>query len=109
MSMLEHGQESYQSQSLAENFGECINEYSQLLFALSEENCQAVSLKQISVEKVLDGYGRLKVWGQQNKATLPASTRGSLDDVLRHDDGLHRSVAQILNRLIHQIEAGTWL
>ncbi|KAH7174588.1 uncharacterized protein B0J16DRAFT_348844 [Fusarium flagelliforme] len=105
MSSSEHGQESYQSQSLAETFGTCINEYSQLLFALADENCQAVKLKQISIEKVLDGYGRLKVWGEQNRATLPASTRGSLDDVLRHDDGLNRNVVQILNRLIHQIEA----
>lgn len=106
MSSSENEQETAQSRSLAELFGSSINEYSKLLLALGDEDCQVVKLQQISVEKALDGYGRLKVWGEQNRATVHASTRGSLNDALRRDDSLRRNVAQILNLLIHQLEAG---
>ncbi|RBR25764.1 uncharacterized protein FIESC28_01446 [Fusarium coffeatum] len=93
------------SHSLTELFGNCINEYSRFLLALGSEDCQVVKLKQINIEKALDGYGRLKVWGEQNRATISASTRGSLDDTLRHDDTLKKNVAQIFNLLTHQLEA----
>jgi len=106
MSPSEDDQETPRSHSLASLFQTCINEYSQFLLALGEENCQVVKLKQISVERVLDGYGRLKVWGEQNRATLSASNRVSLDDALRRDDALKKNVAQALNLLIHQIQAG---
>ncbi|CAG7559856.1 unnamed protein product [Fusarium equiseti] len=105
MSPSEEGQENPRSHSLANLFRTCINEYSRFLLALGEEDCQVVKLKQISVERVLDGYGRLKVWGEQNRATLSASNRVSLDDALRRDDALKKNVAQVLNLLIHQIQA----
>jgi hypothetical protein len=109
MSLSEHDQGSLESLSIAELFESCIDKYSRLLLALGDEDCRAVKLKQVSIEKALDEYGRLKVWGEQSRATLPASTRGSLDDALRRDDGLKRNVAQILGHLIHQLGAGTHL
>ncbi|KAJ4111334.1 hypothetical protein NW768_011909 [Fusarium equiseti] len=105
MSSSEDDREVARSHSLADLFGNCINEYSRLLLVLGGEDCQVVKLKQISIEKALDGYGRLKIWGEQNRATLSASTRGSLDDTLRRDDTLKKNVAQIFNLLTHQLEA----
>ena len=106
MSPSEDEQEIPRSQSLANLFQTCINQYSQLLLALGEEDCQVVKLKQISVERVLDGYGRLKVWGEQNRATLSASNRDSLDYALHDDVTLKNNVAQVFNLLIYQIQTG---
>lgn len=109
MSSSRNDQAPSRSQSLAELFRSSIDDYSELLLALGDEDCDVVKLQQISVENALDGYGRLKVWGEQNGATLSSSARDSLDDILRRDDTLKNNVAKILNLLIHQLEAGrTW-
>lgn len=85
--------------SLSELYLECIQSFQRFLLALSEEDCRVIYLGQVNLSKVLEEYGRTKIWGDQAKADLPARARGSLDDTLRHDDELKLLVQAILMRL----------
>ncbi|KAM7210735.1 C2H2 type zinc finger domain protein [Rhypophila decipiens] len=85
--------------ALAESFMDCVQLFARFLLALGEHKCRAICLGQVDVQKVLDEYGRFKIWGEQSKADLPARARGSLDDTLRHDDELKQVVRDIFMRL----------
>ncbi|KAJ5773290.1 C2H2 type zinc finger domain protein [Penicillium paradoxum] len=84
---------------LSESYLECIQSFGLFVQALSEDDCRVVHLEQIQLSEILEGYGRIKIWGDQSKAELPARARGSLDDTLRHDDELRSLVQGILTRL----------
>jgi hypothetical protein len=58
--------------------------------------------------KVLNVYGRLRIWGEETRAILPPSSRGSLDDVLRKDPKLRGIAMRILQRLKRKVELGMW-
>src|SRR6186713_1260344 len=45
-----------------------------------------------SLETQSKEYGRLRAWGEETRAVLPAASRGSLDDTLRKDPELKRTV-----------------
>lgn len=66
-------------------------------------------LEQVDLHEVSSEYGRLKIWGEQTKAYLPARARGSLDDVLRNDEALSGVVREILSRVNALLGAGKWL
>lgn len=85
--------------SLSEWFGNCMQTFREFLLALGDDNCHSILLKQVDISEVLGEYGRAKIWGEQSKADLPARARGSLDDVLRHDDNLRQLVQGIFARL----------
>ena len=85
--------------SLSELYLECKVSFVNLVLALSEEKCKVIFLRQIDLPEILDQYGRTKIWGDQTKADLPATARGSLDDTLRHDNELRSLVQAILVRL----------
>lgn len=85
--------------SLSELFGTCMDAFRKLLLALGEEDCRVVRLEQVHLPAILEEYGRAKIWGDQTKADLPARTRGSLDDTLRHDDDLKQLVRGVFMRL----------
>ncbi|KAJ5184564.1 hypothetical protein N7472_009404 [Penicillium cf. griseofulvum] len=73
--------------------------FGEFILALSEKDCRVICLGQVHLAKILEEYGRTKVWGDQTKAELPARARGSLDDTLRHDVELKYLVQAILMRL----------
>lgn len=83
--------------------------YKRFLLVLNRENCRVVHLQQLNVPKILEEYGRLKIWGEQTRATLPENARGSLDDTLRNDTGLKEVVFDILRQLGAQLGQGSYL
>lgn len=87
------------SSSLSELNLKCIQSFEEFILALSAKDCRVICLEQVHLSKILEEYGRTKVWGDQTKAELPARARGSLDDTLRHDVELKYLVQAILIRL----------
>ncbi|KAK0711815.1 hypothetical protein B0H67DRAFT_669412 [Lasiosphaeris hirsuta] len=85
--------------TVSELFLQCIDSFSAVLVALSARDCLAIRLGQVSNESFLEQFNKLRVWGDQTSATLPAQARGSLDDTLRHDSELKDVVLGILLRL----------
>jgi hypothetical protein len=58
--------------------------------------------------RALDVYGRLRIWGEETRAILPSSSRGSLDDALRKDHKLKGIATRTLHRLKRKLELGRW-
>ena len=83
-----------------------IEAFAAFLVALSDRNCRAVCLEQVSLIKLSEEYGRVKVWGDQTRADLPERARGSLDDTLRHDAQLKKLVQDIIWRLEGLLKQG---
>ncbi len=94
--------------TLSELFVQSIRSFGELLLVLQKESHQTVRVEQVNVASVLEEYGRLKIWGDQTKADLPAKARGSLDDTLRHDGELKDVVLGILLRLRALLNQGDW-
>ncbi|KAM0346235.1 hypothetical protein ACHAPU_005661 [Fusarium lateritium] len=104
MSPSETDEAGLEGSSLADLFQHCVDTYSRLLLALADESYQVATSSQVNAEKALNEYGRLKVWGEQSRATLPDPARGSLGDTLRHDETLKNNVAEIFLLLSRQLE-----
>ncbi|KAI0538723.1 hypothetical protein GGR58DRAFT_467145 [Xylaria digitata] len=85
--------------SLAQLYFGCINSFSKFILALSEPDCDVICRDEAQLPQIFEEYGRTKIWGDQNKADLPDRARGSLDDILRHDNDLKSLVCGILQRL----------
>ncbi|KAI3318819.1 hypothetical protein HD806DRAFT_511072 [Xylariaceae sp. AK1471] len=95
------------SPSLAELYFECIDSFAKFVLALSEPDCDAICRDEVRLPQIFEEYGRTKIWGDQSKADLPARVRGSLDDILRHDNDLKSLVRGILQRLKVLLEQAT--
>jgi len=76
-----------------------ISAFGKLCVALGQDLCLASRLGHVDPMSVSNEYGRLKIWGDEAKADLPALAKGSLDDTLRHDCELLDLVLGILDRL----------
>jgi hypothetical protein len=92
--------------SLSKAFADCLTSYKKLLFALNAEDCGVVRLEQVNVTRILEEFGRVKIWGDQSRANLPPRARGSLDDTLRKDSELQDTVGGILSRLRWCLDQG---
>ena len=84
-------------------FSKCLDSYRQFILALNHENCRAVCLQQVELPAILNEYGRLKIWGDQTRASLPEKSPGSLDDTLKNESSLKDVVLNILRRLQAQL------
>jgi hypothetical protein len=60
------------------------------------------------LSRALNVYGRLRIWGEETRAILPSSSRGSLDDALRKDPKLKGIATRTLQRLKRKLELGRW-
>ena len=78
------------------NYNKCFTDTSRLL-AGGKHEVQNVDKDIISA--CLDVLARLKVWGDESKAELPAVTRGSLDDVLKNEFRMRGVVLRNLSRI----------
>ncbi|KAI1822191.1 hypothetical protein F4861DRAFT_410031 [Xylaria intraflava] len=85
--------------SLAVSYSDCINSFAKFVLTLSESDCDVIRRDEVQITQIFEEYGRIKIWADQSKADLPATARGSLDDILRHDDELKSLVRDILQRL----------
>jgi hypothetical protein len=61
-----------------------------------------------NLASALNIYGRLRIWGEETRAILPSSSRGSLDDALRKDPKLKGIATRTLQRLKRKLELGRW-
>lgn len=93
---------------ISTSYTECLERYRQFLTLLGRESCRVVRLGQVDVTKTLEEYGRLRTWGEETRAALPAGARGSLDGTLRHDDVLKDVAIRTLNKIERQVRAGKW-
>jgi hypothetical protein len=92
--------------ALAVTYLRCLELYQNLLHLLGMENCRVACLKQVNVSKVLEEYGRFRIWGEQTRAAIPEKTRGSLDETLRNDERLKSAVSSILGQLFRHLQMG---
>lgn len=93
-------------ESLSTVFTDCLTYYRKLLLTLNAENCRVVRLEQVDVTHIQDEFGRVKIWGDQTKATLLPRARGSLDDTLRNNPDLQDTVRGVLKRLRWCLDQG---
>jgi hypothetical protein len=49
--------------------------------------------------RMLEEYGRIRTWGEESRAALPAASQSSLDETLRQDVSLRSVVTDILLRI----------
>jgi len=94
------------TQSLSQLFQKCLQLYSLLYRALEEDDCEPVKLEHVDLEKARGEFGRLRLWGIQSKAALPAQARGSLDDTLRRDQAITDKVADMFRLLMDELDLG---
>ena len=97
---------NFSAKAISETYIDCIQLCRRLLYSLGDQSCRVIRLKQASLERVLDEYGRLQVWGEQTRAVLPQYARGSLDDILRNDHNLKEIVNGMLSQLHRSLLAG---
>ncbi|KAK2766116.1 Checkpoint kinase 2 [Arachnomyces sp. PD_36] len=93
---------------ISKSYGECLAHYRELLSLLSGESCRSLSLGEMNVTKALEQYGRLCIWGEETRAVIPCTSRGSLDDTLRKEIALKKTAIGILSKLqrLVQIASG---
>jgi hypothetical protein len=82
-----------ETDSIHHNYNQCFTDISRLL-AGGKQNVD----KDI-ISACLDVLARLRVWGDESKAELPAVTRGSLDDVLKNESRMRGVVLRNLSRI----------
>ena len=92
--------------SIATTYAKCLDLYRTFLVHLSDKSCRAVRLEQVDVQRVLEEYGRFRIWGEQSRAALSPLARGSLDSILRDDDQMKGLVFGILGQLERQLTLG---
>ncbi|CAJ2511463.1 Uu.00g070880.m01.CDS01 [Anthostomella pinea] len=88
-------------------FDQCIRLYRSLLLALGRDDSQVVALEQVDVNRALEEYGRLKIWGQQTKASGPLADSTldmTLDYTLRHEPQVKAGLLEILGQLAYHLE-----
>ena len=81
--------------SLFARYQICQALFRKLVLSVTGNSCAAVDSGDIDVQKVLDEYGRFKIWGAESRVILPPSTHGSLDHTLRHSKDIRGNVGDI--------------
>ncbi|KAI1497400.1 hypothetical protein F5X99DRAFT_397088 [Biscogniauxia marginata] len=92
-----------------DKFEQCLTLYKALLLSLGEVNCRVVALGQVDVQRALEEYGRLKIWGQQTKATLSTQGSAGLDMSLRHEPQIREGLLEILAQISHQLDLAIFI
>lgn len=92
--------------ALATSYSRCLESYQRLLDLIGKKSCRIVRLEQVNVGRILEEYGRLRIWGEQTRAALPEKTRGSLDDAMRNDESLRSNINSILTQLSRHLSRG---
>jgi len=84
----------------------CLAHFRRLLAALNDASCAPIRLGEVKLSKALETYGRLRTWGEETRAALPALSRGSLDDTLRKNVVVRKMALDILAKLERQLQLG---
>jgi hypothetical protein len=83
----------------------CLQLHKSLLALLQRRSAKS---DDSDLARALNGYSRLRIWGEETRAILPSSSRGSLDDALRKDFKLKGIATRTLQRLKRKLELGRW-
>lgn len=87
---------------LSNAFRRCIDGYKNLLLAVSGHSEMEGTL---AFERMLEEYGRLKLWGDQNRALLP-HVPGSLSSVLKNQPEILDTAQSTFRLLGQSLESG---
>lgn len=90
----------HETGSIHHNYNKCFADASRLLAGGKSE---VLKLDKDIISACLDVLARLRVWGDESKAELPAVTRGSLDDVLKNESRMRGVVLRNLSRVQNNI------
>lgn len=85
-------------------YAQCLASFMRLLTFLNHPSSPTSDSEESCISIVLEEYGRLRTWGEETRAALPAASRGSLDVTLRKNDTLKSTVARILAKIQRQVE-----
>jgi hypothetical protein len=92
--------------NISRSYSECLQKFRKFLIGVGNKSSQSEALREPDVTKALEKYGRLRTWGEETCGALPSSSRGSLDDKLRNDEDMKKTIVRTLQRLKRGIEAG---
>ncbi|KAI0188963.1 hypothetical protein EV127DRAFT_482205 [Xylaria flabelliformis] len=96
--------QSLSGKSFNETFIQCLDLYKTLtICVLEKSNLDIGEEADIDFNHLLDEFGRLRIWGEQTKASLAPNARGSLDDFLRNEKRLRQEVQEVLGQLEIQL------
>lgn len=84
-------------------YTDCLNAFRKFLIECSKNSRLAHSN---GLEKSLDEYSRLKIWGDERRASLPSSVPGSLSDVLQDQPELCQTVIEVFQSIIDSLHEG---
>jgi hypothetical protein len=92
---------------ISQCYNKCLLSFKSLFALFSHPTNSDLSFENFNVSKGLDQYARLRAWGYESRAVLPAASRGSLDDILRKNATSQPIVTGVLEKIERQIEHGT--
>ncbi|KAI1488984.1 hypothetical protein F5X96DRAFT_42443 [Biscogniauxia mediterranea] len=98
---------THSSAQIRDEFKQCFDRYTRLLLHLRKSKCGVVVRGEINVQKVLEEYGRLKIWGIQTKTTVSTRESGiptELDLLLSNEPEIRTSLLDILARMSRQLD-----
>lgn len=92
--------QSSRGRSINETFVRCLDLYRSLASYILENNSSnTIGADEIGSGRLLDEFGRLRIWGEQTKAALKPKARSSLDEFLRNEKRLSDEVKEVLGQL----------
>ncbi|KAF2793116.1 hypothetical protein K505DRAFT_386323 [Melanomma pulvis-pyrius CBS 109.77] len=89
--------ENSEASTISSTYDECLVTFRSLLANLNRTSCR-------NPTKALEGYCRLRTWGEEARASWPPKSRGSLDDTLRKRQDLKLIALEIIATLQRQLE-----
>lgn len=93
--------------SIHETFVRCLDQYRSLTFQiLDRENSETGVEDEVDLDRLMDEFGRLRIWGEQTKASLADKARASLGDFLRNEERLNKEITEALAQLETQLSLG---
>ena len=94
------------SGDISARFTQCIQSLARLLALLNHPSSMESEYGKRITAKALVLYGRMRTWGEETRAVLPARSRSSLDEALRKHATLKETVRDILAKIDRQVEDG---
>lgn len=92
--------------TLSDEYKRCIDNYDELLDALSSQTCYIVSRNLVDRQQVSENYSRLEVWGEQTKLHMLDGSQSFLEEILKTHYQLMNTIRTALRRLTGLLRKG---
>jgi hypothetical protein len=102
------GPSSTTQDNIDQAYTQCLNNLKDLIVQLTHESNDNFHRDERDLPRALEAYGRLRTWGEDSRAALPAGSRGSLDHSLRQDDKMRNTFVKILAKIQRQVLFGVY-